>query len=79
MKISKTALCVPCFWASTSINVASFTSEFGMGSGVTKLLWPSQKFVLNKVYKTYVSNYLMQGYQSGQMGQTQESLSYLLA
>ena len=28
-----------------------------MGTGVTKLLWPSQKFVLNKVYKTYVSHY----------------------
>ena len=30
-------------------------------SGVTKLLWPSQKPLLNKVYKTYVSPYFEQG------------------
>ena len=33
-------MCVP-IKDSTNTNATSLTSEFGMGSGVTKLLWPS--------------------------------------
>ena len=34
-------------------DVTSLTSVFGMRTGVTRLLWPSQKSETRKVYKTF--------------------------
>ena len=60
------------------MNIVSLTSVFGMGTGVTKLLWSSQIYLKLGVYKgfyivIYYQNYmLMQRFQSGQMGKTQD-------
>jgi hypothetical protein len=32
------------FSATNTVNIGSLTSVFGMGTGVSNLLWPSSKF-----------------------------------
>ncbi len=46
--------------ATTTSGVRCLTSVFGKGTGVTKLLWPSQKFNYILIYKPfYINDFLI--------------------
>ena len=59
-RLVKTALCVPALSGSTDINPISLTSVFGMGTGVSLLVWLALNSHIFKLFKALFLIYFMQ-------------------